>query len=228
MTASDRCASRHRDRRGGHVAGWSVTLCGIEENSIEGEFAVVAALVSGYPWVLLVVGLIGLWMGIDRTFNAKKNESDLLRLLALVGGLVMLALPIAMVVQGSDGEAIAPITLILMLLLGLSLCARAMKRVPMTFLIVAASGLGLFLLAMQLGDVPIVGKVPMSIVAVVMLLILGGVFAATFAVESALDVFLGILGWGPLVAAIAILAAGQGAVIAFGVTGAAGLAEYLG
>ena len=186
-----------------------------------------SVFVSGYPWVLLIAGLVGIWMGIDRTFNSKKNESDLLKVAALVSGIVMLVLPIVIVFQGSDGEAISTLTLILMLLLGLSLCARAMKRVPMTFLIVAATGLGLFLVALHLGDVPIIGGIPMSIVVIVMLLILGGIFAASFAVESALDIFLGVLGWGPLVAVFAILAAAQGLLIAFGITGAGGLAEFL-
>ncbi len=185
------------------------------------------ALVSGYPWVLLLVGLIGVVMGVDRTVNAKKNESALLRILALAGGVVMLALPVFVVLQGGAGEGVAPLSLLLMLLLGLSLCARAMRRVPITFMIVAALGLGLLLVALRLGDVPIVGEVPIAIVVVVMLLILGGVFAASFAVESVLDTFLGILGWGPLVTVVGVLAAIQGLLIGAGITGVAGLAEYL-
>jgi hypothetical protein len=94
-------------------------------------------------------------------------------------------------------------------------------------MIVAALGLGLLLVALRLGDVPIVGKVPIAIVVVVMLLILGGVFAASFAVESALDAFLGILGWGPLMTVVGVLAAIQGLLIGAGITGVAGLAEYL-
>jgi hypothetical protein len=175
------------------------------------------ALVSGYPWVLLLVGLIGVVMGVDRTVNAKKNESALLRILAVAGGVVMLALP---------GGGVAPLSLLLMLLLGLSLCARAMRRVPITFMIVAALGLGLLLVALRLSDVPIVGEVPIAIVVVVMLLILGGVFAASFAVESVLDTFLGILGWGPLVTVVGVLAAIQGLLIGAGITGVAGLADY--
>ena len=184
-------------------------------------------LVSGYPWVLVLVGLIGVVMGIDRTINAKKNESALLKLLALIGGVVVLALPVFTVLQGGGETGIAPLSLLLMLLLGLSLCARAMRRVPITFMIVAASSLALLLVALRLSDVPVVGEMPMTIVVVVMLLILGGVFAASFSVETALDTFLGILGWGPLVTVIGLLAAAQGLLVGAGITGVSGLAEYL-
>lgn len=186
-----------------------------------------SALVSGYPWVVLLVGLVGVVMGIDRTINFKKNESAVLRILALVGGIVMLILPILIVLQGAGGEGVAPLTLLLMLLLGLSMCARGMRRVPITFLVVAAAGLGLLLVALRLSDVPVVGEIPMAIVVIGMLLVLGGVFAASFTVETALDSFLGVLGWGPLVTVIGVLAAAQGLLIGAGITGVAGLAAYL-
>lgn len=186
-----------------------------------------ASLVAGYPWVSLLAGLLGLVLGIDRTFNRKKNESRLLRYLALIGGIVMLALPTFVVLASATVAQVAPITLLIMLLLGLCLLARAMKRIPITFLAVGAAGIGLLLLALQLQDTSLGGRVPMSIVAVVLLLILGGVFAATFMVEGALDIFLACLGSGPLVAMVGVVAAAQGLLIGAGITGAGGLADYL-
>ena len=38
---------------------------------------------------------------------------------------------------------------------------------------------------------------------------------------------LGILGWGPLVAVVGLIAAAQGLLIGVGLTGAGGLLEYL-
>jgi hypothetical protein len=186
-----------------------------------------SSLVSGYPWALLLVGLLGLVLGFDRTFHRKKNENRLLRALALVGGVVILALPTFVVLGSATVAQVAPITLLIMLLLGLCLLARAMRRIPITFLVVGAVGIGLLILALQLQDTSLGGKLPMTVMAVVLLLVLGAVFAASFVFEGALDGFLGILGWGPLVAVVGIVAAAQGLLIGAGITGAGGLLEVL-
>ena len=186
-----------------------------------------SSLVSGYPWALLIIGVLGLVLGIDRTFKRKQNESRLLRVLALLGGVVMLALPTFVVLGGADASRIAPITLLIMLLLGLCLLARVLKAVPITFLVVGAVGVGLLLLALQLKDTELGGKLPMSVVAVVLLMVLGGVFAASFVFEGALDIFLAFLGWGVLVAVVGAAAAAQGLLIAARITGPGGLTEYL-
>ena len=186
-----------------------------------------SSLVSGYPWLVLAVGALGLALGVDRTFKRRNNESRLLRVLALVGGMVMLALPTVVVLGAADGSRIAPISLLIMLLLGLCLLARVLKAVPITFLVVGAVGIGLLILALQLKDTELGGRLPMTAVAVVMLLVLGGVFAASFLVEAALDTFLACLGWGPVVAVVGAIAALQGLLIAAGITGPAGLMEYL-
>ena len=59
-------------------------------------------LVAAYPWVLLVVGLLGTTLGVDRTFKSKEDESRLLMGLGLIGGIAMLALPTLVVVRGAD------------------------------------------------------------------------------------------------------------------------------
>jgi lipopolysaccharide export LptBFGC system permease protein LptF len=186
-----------------------------------------AQLVAHYAWVVLAIGLLGVLLGIDRTVRREQEESALLRILALFGGLVLLALPIVIVVGGEGLNRIAPFSLLVMLLLGLSLCARAMRRVPMTFLVVGAVGVGLFLVVLRLQGTELGGTAAMTVIAVVMLAILASVFVSSFVFEGVLDSFLGLLGWGPLVTVVAMAAVAQGALIAFGVTGPAGLLEYL-
>jgi hypothetical protein len=186
-----------------------------------------SALVFDYAWVLLVVGALGVLLGIDRTLRHKKNESRLLRLLGFLGGLVMLALPSVVVLRGTDADRIAPVSLLIMLVLGLCLLARIMKAVPITFLVVGAVGIGLLIVALQIQDTELGGQLPMTAVAVVLLLVLGGVFAASFLVEAALDTFLALLGWGPVVAVVGAAAAVHGLLIAAGITGPAGLMEVL-
>lgn len=185
------------------------------------------SLALGYPWVLTLVGLLGLWLGLDRTFNRKKDESLPLRALALVGGVLMLALPSFIVLASSGSEDIAPVSLLIMLVLGLAMLARALRKVPITFLVVGALGVGCLFVALQLQDSSFSGTVVMRVVAVVMLALLIGVFAASFAFESTLDIFLGVLGWGPLVAAFGLIAAIQGLLIGAGITGPGGVVEYL-
>ncbi len=186
-----------------------------------------ASLVAFYPWVLLLAGSLGVALGINRTFRSKSKESGLLKFLGLVGGIVMLALPTLVVMQDVAVERMAPTTLLVMLLVGLSFTSRAMRRIPLAFLIVGALGILFLLLALQLQSSEFGAKLPMTIVAAVLLLILGGVFAVSLVVEAVLDLFLAILGWGPLVTVIAALAATQGLLIGTGLTGPAGLAEFL-
>jgi hypothetical protein len=176
---------------------------------------------------MLVVGGVGVALGINRTFRSKGNESGLLKLLGLIGGIVMLALPTMVVTQQVAAQRITPFTLALMLLVGLSLTSRAMRRIPFAFLIVGALGIVFLLVALHLHSSELGAKLPMTIVAVVLLLILGGVFAASLVVEAVLDLFLAILGWGPLLTVIAAMTAAQGLLIGAGLTGRSGLAELL-
>jgi hypothetical protein len=185
------------------------------------------SLVAAYPWVLVVVGLLGTTLGLDRAFKSKENESRLLMGLGLMGGIAMLALPILVVVRGADYGPIAPFTLLIMLLLGLCLIARAMRRIPITFLVVSAVGLGLLILALQLQGEEVVDKLPLTVVALVILAVLGVVFAVSKVFEAVLDTFLAILGWGPVVAVVAGVAAVQGFLIGTGLSGVGGLAEFL-
>jgi len=186
-----------------------------------------SALVFGYAWVVLVVGILGLALGINRVVKGKKNESRLLRLLGFLGGVVMLALPSVVILRGTDADRIAPVSLLVMLLLALCLLARILKAVPITFLVVGTVGLGLLILALQLQDTEFGGRLPMTVVAVVLLMVLGGVFAASLVVEGVLDALLAVLGWGPVVAVAGAVAAVHGLLIAAGVTGPGGLMEYL-
>ena len=184
-------------------------------------------LVFGYAWILLVVGALGVLLGIDRTFSGKKNESRLLRLLGFLGGVVMLALPSIVVLRGTDADRIAPVSLLLMLVLALCLLARTLKAVPITFLVVGAVGLGLLILALQLQSAELGGKLSMIVIAAVALMVLGGVFAVSLVVEGLLDALLAVLGWGPVVTVVGAVAAVHGLLIAAGITGPAGLMEYL-
>jgi hypothetical protein len=64
-------------------------------------------------------------------------------------------------------------------------------------------------------------------VALVILALLGVVFAVSKIFETVLDTFLAILGWGPVVAVVAGVAAAHGFLIGTGLSGLGGVAEFL-
>ena len=174
-----------------------------------------ASLVSGYPWVLVVVGVLAVALGINRTFNRKKKESDLLKALGLIGGIVTLALPILIVMGGEDLTWFSPITFLVMIALGLCLCARPLRKIPVTFIVIGAVGLGLFVLLLNLRGAEFAGATFMTVAAVFILAILGGLFLLGLYFEKSIDLCLRALGWGPTVAIVGAVAAifGLGAAI---------------
>lgn len=174
-----------------------------------------ASLVSGYPWVLVVVGVLAVALGINRTFNRKKKESDLLKTLGLIGGVVTLALPILIVTSGQELTWFSPITFLVMVALGLCLCARPLRKIPVTFIVVGVVGVGLFVLLLNLRDAEFAGMTFMTVASIFILAILGGLFLLGLYFEKSIDLVLRALGWGPTVAIVGIVATifGLGAAI---------------
>ncbi|MCG6947313.1 MAG: hypothetical protein LJE93_00130 [Acidobacteria bacterium] len=174
-----------------------------------------ASLVSGYPWVLVGVGILAVVLGINRTFNRKKKESDFLKALGLIGGIVTLALPILIVMSGEQLTWFSPITFLVMVALGLCLCARPLRKLPVTFIVVGIVGVGLFVLFLNLRNTEFAGATFMTVAAVFILAILAGLFLLGLYFEKSIDFFLRVLGLGPVVAITGVIATifGLGAAI---------------
>ena len=45
-----------------------------------------SSLVAAYPWVLLVIGVLAVVLGLDRTFKRKGEESFFLRMAGIAAG----------------------------------------------------------------------------------------------------------------------------------------------
>jgi hypothetical protein len=181
-----------------------------------------------YPWLLVATGALGVALGVNRTLKSSKEESKALKALSVVAGGLLLAAPIGMVLQAGKGPAVSGASVLLMLLLGICLVARALKSIPLAFIIVAVTGTGLFWLLSQLKQVSFAGDVPTQTIALAMAILLVIVFGVSFLVEKTIDLFLGLLGLGPVVTIVAAVALIQGLLIGLRITDHHGLLNLLG
>lgn len=181
-----------------------------------------------YPWLLLTTGALGVALGVNRTLKRRKEESNALKALSVVAGVLLLAAPIGMVLQAGKGPAVSGASVLLMLLLGICLVARALKSIPLAFIIVAVIGTGLFWLLSQVKQVSFAGDVPTQTIALAIAILLVIVFGVSFLVEKTLDLFLGLLGLGPVVLIVAAVALIQGLLIGLRITDYHGLLNLLG
>jgi hypothetical protein len=159
---------------------------------------------SLYLWSLLAAGLIGVVLGINRTLKAREHESGLLQSVAAFIGLLLIALSIFALFHGNGAKTSFGYTVLIMMIVGLSLCARQLKRIHVTLVLVIVLGLGIAWAISHFG-------MPRSAAALMQkeninnLLIAAGVILVCvtvliiFTIERMIDLFLGILGLGPIV-----------------------------
>jgi len=117
-------------------------------------------LMTSFPWLLVTFGLLGVVLGVDRTLKRRENESKLLQVIAFLAGLVLFAIPVVMVLQGGQGIEISGLSILLILLLAICLVGRALKRLPLAFVIVTVMGTGLFWMTSVLKQVSFAGDIP--------------------------------------------------------------------
>jgi lysylphosphatidylglycerol synthetase-like protein (DUF2156 family) len=186
-----------------------------------------SSLAMHYAWVLVLCGVVGVALGINRTVKRRENESRILQLLSAIGGLVVLALPTVMVLHIKPTGVYTAATLLLMIVFSLCLLARPLKKIPIAFTAVTASGVFLLWGAMRLRGTAFEERIPMEFVVGAIVVILAALFLLCFALEAAVDTVLTILGWGLVITLVSAIAVIHGALIANGVTGPEGLQHYL-
>lgn len=187
-----------------------------------------SSLAMHYAWVLVLCGVLGVALGIDRTVKRRENESFILQLLSAVGGLVVLAMPTVMVLHIKSKGVYTAATLLLMIVLSLCLLARPLKKIPITFTVVTAAGVCLLWGALRLRGTALGERISMEFVVVAIIAILAALFILCFAFEAAVDTVLTVLGLGLAITLVSAIALIHGALIANGVTGPEGLQHYLG
>jgi hypothetical protein len=181
-----------------------------------------------YPWLLVAAGALGVALGVNRTLKRRKEESKALQVLSVLAGVLLLAAPMGMVLQAGKDPAVSGVSILLMLGLGICLTARALKSIPFAFIIVAVMGTGLFWLLSHVKQVSFAGDVPTQAIALTIAILLLIVFGISFLVEKTIDLFLGLLGLGPVVIIVAAAALLQGLLIGLRITDHHGLLNLLG
>ena len=185
-------------------------------------------IASYIPWLLLASGTLGIVLGVNRTLKRRENESKLLQVISFLSGVILFVAPVAMVLQGGKGSEVSGVSILLMLLLGICLISRALKNLPIAFIIVAVMGPGLFWLFSYFKQFSFAGDIPTQTIALVITVLLLVVFGISFFVEKTIDLFLGLLSLGPVVFILAAAAFLQGLLIGLHITNHHGLLNLLG
>jgi hypothetical protein len=180
-----------------------------------------------YALVLVLCGVLGVGLGINRTIKRREKESLVLQVLSAIGGLVVLATPTVMVLHIKPKGAYTAATLLLMIVLSLCLLARPLKKVPIAFITVTAAGVCLLWAALKLRGTPLGGRIPIEFVIGATIVVLAALFVLAFAFEAFVDTVLSVVGLGLVVTIVSTIALIHGALIAKGVTGPEGLQLFL-
>jgi hypothetical protein len=166
--------------------------------------AIIEKIAALHIWGLLVTSIIGLLMGINRTLTTRERESRMLQLVAAVLGLFLTAYAVFTLFQGGVAYDKINFTSSLMMLIGLSLCARQLERahIVLVFFLVVALGMvwaivhfGIFRSEAALLQKEIIRY----IVIAAGVIVLAAVLLTIITIQTFVDLFLGILGLGPVV-----------------------------
>ena len=179
---------------------------------------------------LLIAGLLGTVMGVNRIMKPRGNESNVLQSLSTVVGIVLITLSVYSVfTTGASGSG--RFTVPFMMILGLSLSARWLESIPVSIVFILALGLAILYVLSH-------GGLPHSLTEALQkqnvrkfLLIIALVIAATILLmistaEKIVDVFLNILGQGPIVIALSVISVIHAALVLFS-GNSRGLLKYL-
>ncbi len=179
------------------------------------------------PWLLSASGLLGVVLGVNRTLKRRENESKLLQVISFLAGAVLFAAPVAMVLYGGHSSEVSGGSILLMLLLAICLVGRALKKLPMAFIIVAVMGTGVFWLISYIKQFSFAGDVPTQTVALVIAVLILVAFGISFVIEKTIDLFLGLISLGPVVFIVAGVALIQGLLTGLHITDHHGLLNLL-
>jgi hypothetical protein len=159
---------------------------------------------------LLVAGLLGTVMGINRTFKTREHESPVLQLISMVVGVLLIAISAYSMFTDGGTVGSARYAVPFMLLMGLSLGARWLESIHVTAVLILLLGLGILFVLGQ-------GGMPQSItemlqkqnsrklIIIAAMLVGGGITLAVSLVEKLVDLALDILGQGLAVIAISVI-----------------------
>ncbi len=192
--------------------------------------AVVENIAALHIWGLLVASFTGLLMGINRTLTTRERESRMLQLVSAILGLCVMAYAVYTLFKGGVAYNKINFTSSLMMLVGLSLCARQLERAHIVLVFSLVVAIGMIWAIVHYGilhsEIALLQKEHIRYIVIVAgVIVLAAVLLAIITIETFVDLFLGILGLGPVV----ILLSGIGlahAVIVLATGNSLGVMRY--
>lgn len=163
-----------------------------------------------YVLGLLVAGLLGVIMGINRTFKTRDHESPVLQSISTVAGVLLVVISAYSMFMAGDTIGSARYAVPFMMILGLSLSARWLESVHVTAVLILLLGLGILFVLSQ-GGMPqsltelLQKQNTRKLVIIVTIVIGGAVMLLVASVEKIVDLALDILGQGLVVTTISII-----------------------
>ena len=179
------------------------------------------------PWLLSASGLLGVVLGVNRTLKRRENESKLLQVISFLAGALLFAIPVTMVLYSENSSEVSGGSILLMLLLAICLVGRALKNLPIAFIIVAVTGTGLFWFFSYLKQFSFAGDIPTQTIALVIAVLILVMFGISYFIEMTIDLFLGFLSLGPVVFIVAGVALIQGLITGLHINDHHGLLNLL-
>ncbi len=150
-----------------------------------------------YPVLFIIFGIVGVILGINRALKKEEEES---RPLMWIGGISSFLLFGLLIFILLNGVHITKYNILFTFLYTVSLIARPLKKIPFAFLAAAFIGMGLFYLVISnMDDYTFLGAISLKyiVIAIIVLVIL--VFIIGLVQEKAMDAFLFIWSWGPII-----------------------------
>jgi hypothetical protein len=179
------------------------------------------------PWLLSASGMLGVVLGVNRSLKRRQDDSKLLQVISFLTGIVLSAAPVAIVLRSGRQSEVSGVFNLLVLLLAICLVGQPLKDLPLSFIVVAAAGTGLFWLFSSMRQFSFAGDVPTQVIALAAAVLILLVFGVSFFIEKGIDLFLGLISRGPIVFIVAASALIHGLLIGLHITDHHGLLNLL-
>jgi hypothetical protein len=184
-----------------------------------------------YALGLLVAGLLGTVMGVNRTLKTREHESPVLQSISTVVGVLLIAISACSMFTAGGTVGSARYAVSFMLLLGLSLSARWLESIHVTAVLILLLGLGILFVLGQ-GGMPqnitemLQKQNTRKLIIIAAMVVGGGITLAISLVEKLVDLVLDMLGQGLVVIAISVIGTVH-AIIILSSNDSRGLIKYL-
>jgi len=181
--------------------------------------------------VLLIAGLLGTVMGVDRTLKTREHESAFLQSLSTAMGVLLIAISAYSMFTAAGTVGSARYVVPFMMILGLSLSARWLESIHVTVVLILVPGLGI-LYVLSHGGMPqsmteLLQKQNLRKLIIIACIVVGGwITLAVSTVEKLVDIVLDLLGQGLVVIALSATGAVHAVLILSSGDGR-GLMKYL-